>query len=171
MGSVAVPAQAGQMYAWTTEDGVYSYSDDLKKVPARYKGQVSVVLRKSLDDYKRYTPKDTDATVTYEQRLTARLDRLRSANVSEQAVAAPAATHAPSQFSIATGRRGSPRVSLPTNGNEPLVIERVNTRRMGDMVTSRATVVTQGDRTVAIVKGSRHHRNPNKDVVDERDLR
>jgi hypothetical protein len=171
LGFVAVPAQADQMYVWTTEDGVYSYSDDLKKVPARYKEQVTVMSRKSLDDYKRYTPKDADATVQYERRLTARLDRLRAANSPEPAVAAPVATHAPSQFSIATGRRGSPRVSLPTNSNEPMIIERVNTRRMGDMVTSRATVVTQGDRTIAIVKGSRNHRNPNKGVVDERDLR
>jgi hypothetical protein len=171
LGLASVPAQAEQMYVWTTQDGVYSYSDDIKKVPARYKEQVTVVPRKGLDDYKRFTPKDTKATGNYEDRLTARLDRLRAGNAQGEAAVASAATNAPSQFSIASGRRGSPRVSLPIDSDEPMIIERIKTRRMGDMVTSRATVVTQGGRTVAIVKGERHHRNPNTDVVDERDLR
>ena len=171
LGILASPAQAEPMYVWTTEDGVYSYSDDIKKVPARYKDQVTVASRKSLDDYKRFTPKDPVATGRYEQRLSARLDRLRAANTQGEVVTAAVATPAPSQFSIATGRRGSPRVSLPVNSDEPMIIERLSTRRMGDMVTSRTTVVKQGDRTIAIVTGGRHHRNPNTDVVDERDLR
>ena len=171
LGLVAAPAQAKPMYAWTTEDGVYSYSDDIKKVPARYKEQVTVVSRKRLDDYKRFTPKDGVATAHYEQRLAARLDRLRAANSEPEIAAASAPTYVPGQFSLATGRRGSPRVSLPVNSAEPMIIERVNTRRMGDMVTNQATVVKQGDRTIAIVKGYRHHRNPNQGVVDERDLR
>ena len=69
LGLAAQPAQADRMFAWTTEDGVYSYTDDFKKVPARYKEQVTIVDRKSLDDYKRFTPKDAAATGRYEARL------------------------------------------------------------------------------------------------------
>lgn len=170
VGLVALGAQAEGMFTWTTEDGVHAYTDDPKKVPARYEDQAEIVRREELDSYDRYTPKDATATERYAQRLTDRLEHLRALNAEPQVDEGAALPAALSGLSIGAGGNDLPRLNLATQGDAPLVIEPIMSKRAGDVVTRRATVVRQGDRTLAIVKGERHHRNPIHDVIDEREL-
>ena len=37
---LATPAAAGTVYRWTTEAGTVAYTDDAKRVPARYRDVV-----------------------------------------------------------------------------------------------------------------------------------
>ena len=43
MALAATSGAAEPVYSWTTEDGVFAYSDNLKKVPARYKAKMREV--------------------------------------------------------------------------------------------------------------------------------
>ena len=43
----------------------------------------------------------------------------------------------------------------------------MNAKRTGDFRTRRVTVIRQGDKTVAVVKGSPVHQNPSTDIYDE----
>ena len=75
-------------------------------------------------------------------------------------------------ISVATGSgNNAPRVQFPADGatGEPLVLEPVLTKSTGDTRTRRATVVKQGGRTVAVLKGPRHNRGP-QDILDEEAL-
>jgi len=169
LGLAALPAQAEKMYSWMTEDGVYAYTDDAKKVPARYKDQVKRVNRKSLTNYERFTPNDSKATSRHAASVSDRLDKLRAMNAMAPQPTHSAAPQHASQFSFGIGEE-SPRLTFTGDAPDPVVIERLFTRPRGDTVSRRTTVVKQGDRTIAIVKGRRHHRNPVTDTIDESEL-
>jgi hypothetical protein len=50
------------------------------------------------------------------------------------------------------------------------VIEPVLAKRSGDVVTRRVTVIRQGGRTIAVIKGNSHQYNPSTDIHDEEEL-
>jgi hypothetical protein len=173
----ANPAAADGLLYWTTEDGVHSYTDDPKAVPKRYKRQVQSIRSQSLSTYERFTPTDSGASDSYAQQLADRLAHLRQVNAVAPGYSAPAyrGGHArgpggyPTMISVATGSgNNAPRVQFPAEGapGEPLVLEPVITKRAGDTRTRRATIVSQGGRTVAVLKGPRHNRGPH-DIEDE----
>ena len=173
---LALPAFAGSLYAWRSEDGVYSYTDDQNAVPERYRDAAKLSESKSLEDYDRFTVQVGSSGPGHEERLRERLHALREA--SEQRVAPaptqePAARQGGATVSLGSAGPGQPRVELSAadpNTHEPIVIEPLITRRPGDSHTRRSTVIRQGDRTLVIVKGDRHQRSPTSDVIDERDL-
>jgi len=173
----APPAAAGSLYAWRSEDGVYSYTDDRNAIPERYRDSVVVSESKGLEGYARFTAQvGSDRAAGYSERLRARLQVLREGRkqaVEGRDVEEPSVQPGGAVVSLGSAGPGQPRVELSAadpSTHAPLIIEPLITRRPGDSHTRRTTVIRQGDRTLVVVKGERHHRNPSDDVIDERDL-
>ena len=68
---------------------------------------------------------------------------------------------------------GAPPPSIEVTANasdEPIVVEPILTKEDGRVRTRRATIVKQGDKTVAIMMGRSHHVDVNSDIHDEDEL-
>jgi len=162
------PTVTAEIYAWETDDGVVSYTDDPKSIPGRYEARSVALEDPKLDDYDRYTEQDPVAAEDYAAHLQRRLDRLRRINGigGESRTAARAASSAaPNQetLSISTGGPHSPRIDVASDGGEgPLVVERVRGKDDGDTATRNYTVVTRGGKTVAVIKGRANQSNVNE---------
>ncbi len=171
---LAGPAAAEQMYAWRTDDGAYSFTDDPEAIPARYQDRAKLRQTGNLGDYRRFTPADGRSSDRYHQQLAARLDYLRAASGAAPAasqqpttVAQPAA---PSRLAYRTGGSdsGGLEVSLPSS-SEPTIVEQVWMRPSGSMISQLVEVVRQGDRIIAINKPRSREWNPS-DTVSEEEL-
>src|SRR5262245_18600344 len=68
---------AADVIAYRTDDGVYAYTDDRDKVPARYAADAITVRDSALYNYPRLTREDTRAARAVNARLEKRLDYLR----------------------------------------------------------------------------------------------
>lgn len=168
---------AADVIAYRTEDGVFAYTDDREKVPARYAGDAVTVRDSALQTYPRLTIEDTTTARAVSSRLEKRLDYLRQLNAAssaERAVAANAASQS-TVISIPTGPTGngasSPSIEVAANGStDPLVVEPILTKEDNRVRTRRATVVKQGDKIIAIMKGPQHHFDVTSDIHDEDSL-
>jgi hypothetical protein len=168
--SVAGAANA-EIYAWRTEDGVYAYTDDPDLVPSRYAAEAKVIDSTGLDDYERYTRTDPAASNRYADRLGKRLQYLRAAN---EAPAAEVTTVLPTgvrSVSIATGNAQAPTVDIDASGGgAPIVVEQLHTLDPGAAITRPTTLVKQGGRTIAVLKGRQRETSLDDDIVDAREL-
>ena len=167
------PALAGTLYAWETEDGVHAFTDDPKKIPSRYREQAVKSQTGGLDGYERYTRNDPEATGNYERRLSERLERLRQLNAQlyPSGTNVPRASGAGQSISLRLGGEAAPELDLTSGGDEPIVIEKQRFRPEGQITTRHNTIVTQGDRTLVIMKGKVNaESNASMNVRDEREL-
>ena len=170
---IASPIQAGTLYAWETEDGVHAFTDDLKKIPPRYREQAVEQATSGLGDYERYTRNDPKATQNYQQRLSERLERLRHLNAQLYPSGAnvPRARGTDQSVSLRLGGEDAPELDLKSSGDEPIIIEKQRFRPKGQMATRHNTIVRQGDRTLVIMKGKLNaESNAPMNVRDEEDL-
>ena len=78
--SMALPASAGTVYSWTTDDGVTSFTDDTRRIPERYRSSSKHRELRDLDRYARFTQTDSRASDAYAADLDQRLTRLRLTN-------------------------------------------------------------------------------------------
>jgi hypothetical protein len=149
-----LPALAGTVFSWRTEDGGYAFTDDAKAIPPRYRDQVETRQTEGLGGYHRLTTPDAGATATYSQRLADRLDHLRSLNRDLNAAYAPQPVET-GVDSLAV-QAGTLNVEVPLDGADdgPVVIEKVRFRHKGEMATRHNLVVRKGDGVLAIVKGN-----------------
>ena len=131
-----------------------------------------------LEGYRRFTPKDDQATHRYEERLAARLEHLRALNGQATAPssgapagsAAPAAAPPRDQITLRTGRPDAPGVDITTSGEgEPIVVETILMRPEGKSVSQNVQVTRRGDKTIAVVKPRAREWNVS-DIVDEEEL-
>jgi hypothetical protein len=149
----ALPALAGEIYSWRTEDGGYAFTDDEKAIPPRYRDQVETRATEGLGDYPRLTPTDTGASDAYSRRLAERLEHLRSLNRDLDAVhAARPAEPGVDSLAVQTGHFNI-GVPLEDEGDEPLVIEKVRFRHKRELATRHNTVIRRGDEVLAVIKG------------------
>jgi hypothetical protein len=58
----ASAVQAGTIFRYVDNTGVVSFTDSLKRVPAKYMSEAKVVPSAKLEDYRRYTHIATPAT-------------------------------------------------------------------------------------------------------------
>jgi len=172
----AMPAAAGDIYAWRTEDGGYAFAGDPDAVPERYRDQVDVRRTRSLSEYRRYTAEDEEATSRYEDGLSDRLDHLRAQNAGapEGAGAGGAGSaSAPDYVTVRSGSRrggGGVDVSTPTGASDvPLETEVVYMRRKSGLLTQPVRVTRRGDRIVSVEKPRNRVRDLD-DVVTEQEL-
>ena len=163
---VAAPAGA-EIYSWRTEDGGYAYTDDPDQIPARYRKQATAQQRAPLSSYERFTRQDADASARYAERLERRLESLRQVNAEpSQAAAAPATS--PGTLMVSTGGDDASEIAVPmAPSGAPVVIDPGLAKRDGDFRTRRVTVVKQGDRTIAVIKGAQHNFDPIESIQDE----
>jgi hypothetical protein len=76
----ALPASAETLFRWTAEDGSVSFTDDAKRIPARYRSASQSIQTGGLAGYKQYSPTQAAAQAVYREQLAARLERLRALN-------------------------------------------------------------------------------------------
>jgi len=173
------PVLAAELYRWTTDDGTVAFTDDVKRIPERYRKVAKKISTGSLRDYARYTP-DRSSTKSSEVALEQRLDRLRATNAALEGhptAPAPQLTRAGSPFDnplVRVGPQGEPglEVSSGHEGNGPLIVEQKRYRMPGGFVTRTDTVVRQGDDVIAVVKPLPHGLDSvnTSDIQDEREL-
>ncbi|MEM7412851.1 MAG: DUF4124 domain-containing protein [Myxococcota bacterium] len=168
-------AASAEVYGWRTDDGVFAYTDDKDQIPSRYVDRAVRVNQKRLADYPRLTKEDTATTRSVSDRLAKRLEHLRRLNATETVAArgyAPSAgAGGRTTVSVATGSAQAPNLDIETDASsEPIVVEPILTKAPGKIRTRRSTVIRQGDKTLAIVKGRPHSINPNEDIYDEDEL-
>jgi hypothetical protein len=154
---VSLPAASQELYHWRGEDGAYSYTDDLRRVPERYRGEVEVRQAERLNDYPRYTPEDDGRMSEYARELDERVDRLREFNEfpEESVERRSRSRRAVRRVDLRLSRDKQPVIEVSTDGNAaPVVIEEVRVLPEGASRTRTDTVIRQGDRILAIVKPS-----------------
>ncbi len=170
---LAGPAFAGNVYSWVTEDGTYAFTDDPKRIPAKHRSEAETRPMGDLQRYARYTVDRTGKNYT---------DRLwqRQAELRERAVAeAPAVSAAPAGRSASGltysmpfigggspgGHRGAQmQLGLGAlagqDGDEPITVESVRMKPTSSDATRHWTIVKQGDRVIAVIKGENRDRSP-----------
>ena len=168
LGAVAIPATAGTIYQWRTEEGSFAFADSLKKVPARYRTGMTTRDMKSLSGYDRFSPVDRSATSRYERELSVRLDVLQS----RRAVLASTWRHpsmkTPTSILLRTGNESSPSIQVASEkGSGPIVMEKVQTRPADGMVTRHSWVVKQGNEVIALTIPRSHVSNPSDVLIEE----
>jgi hypothetical protein len=155
--SFSLPALAGEIYSWRTEDGGYAFTDDPKAVPPRYRDQAESRTTTGLSDYARLTAPEAGTTDAYARRLADRLDHLRALNQSLDEAEAWSAASAPAGGSLQSlsVKAGEFNVGVPTDGqgDGPVVIENVRFRHDGEMATRHNLIIRQGDELLAVIKG------------------
>jgi hypothetical protein len=165
----AVPALAGQIYSWRTDDGDVAFSDEIKNVPPRYRDQVKVRQTQKLADYGRYSAQNAEGTERYREQLAERLQYLRAVNARDDGPAVQPEAAAGSATLRLSGTDQT--ISVDGDADAPVIIERVRVRRVGQIATRHDTVVRQGDKTLAIMRGSQSMESEAPlNVVDEDDL-
>ena len=182
--AAALPAApiAADVIAYRTDDGVFAYTDDHKKVPARYAGDAVTVHDSALHSYPRLTVEDSLTTREVTARLEKRLDYLRQVNAASQAERAVASNAAgrrtvvsiPTSSGTRIGEDGagfiapSPSIDVASSqSDEPIVVEPILTKEGDRVRTRRATIIKQGDKILAIMKGRSHHVDVTRDIYDE----
>ena len=162
---------SAEIYAWRTDDGVYAYTDDPDLVPRRYAAEAKVVGSTGLDDYERYTRTDPAASQRYGDRLEKRLHYLRAVNEPRAQTAEPAPAAGVRSVSIATGNAQAPTIDVDASGSGgPIVVEQLHTLDHGAAITRPTTLVKQGGRTIAVLKGRQRETSLDDDVVGMREL-
>lgn len=169
LAGVAATAEAGSFYRYETEDGGIAWTDDAKRIPARYRDQAAVVENKGLDDFERFTPMAPSKPSTYAERLDDRLAHLREMNLR---TVHPHASQSPSAGGAVIVRSGSAGNVVETHSGvedgEPTVIRSLRVRPNGSHVTEKWTVVTQGDKVISVVRPQARHGSSR--WLTERDL-
>ncbi len=109
--TLALPAHAGTMYRWETDDGTLAFADDVKRIPDRYREKAEAIASQNLDGYHRFTPTDSDAQQIHADRLADRLDGLRALTADEAnetgvvgEVAAPVRQHPVEEIALQSVR-------------------------------------------------------------------
>jgi len=147
-----LPALAGEIYSWRTEDGGYAFTDDPKAIPPRYRDQVETRATARLNDYSRLTVPEAGASDDYAQRLSDRLDYLRALNRDLDEAYAPRPVEGATPLTV---QAGNFNLAVPPNsaGEGPLVVEKVRFRHKREMATRHNLVIRRGDEVLAVIKG------------------
>lgn len=172
-----LPASAQTMYRWTAEDGSVSFTDDAKRIPARYRSAAQAIQPAGLAGYEHYSPAEPAAQAAYAEQLAARLERLRELNRSLEVQearsyygGASVSPSAPNEAYVRVGDDLTVKVPAGAAGEAPVVVQDVRVRQPGSAFTSTDTVISQDGRVLLVVRGERHSQNPSSDVLDEREL-
>jgi hypothetical protein len=164
-------AASGEVYAWRTEDGGYAYTDDPDQIPQRYADEAKPVGGAGLDGYERFTRTDPAATDRYAERLAKRLRYLREVNAASAPTRVAPRSRGVTSVSVATGNPQAPFVDIDAEtSGAPVVVEPVRTLDPGSAVTRQTTVVKQGGKTIAVLKGQTNEIRLDEDIIDARQL-
>jgi len=162
--AVASPVTAATVYYWTTEDGAEAYTNDAKRIPAKYKKSAKRRTLGKLENYPRLTRSDVEVEKGYAKRVRARLEHLRARRSAEAPV--EAAGKAPIRIDIGQpgGRGGRDQVSIPVDaqGQEPIFSQEFSIRTRDSIATRNVQITQQGDEIVAVRLAEKNQRKINE---------
>jgi len=194
--AAAAPVEAVTLYRWKSDDGSISYTDDLKRVPERYRAKAEEIQSEGLEGYARFTPTDSAASKQYSDKLTARLDSLRAWNAQTDPRApsnpfvAASGGHPVSTIQLETASRRRvedqngnynwtatqgidsnpvPSVAFAADPDDshPVVVERKRMIADGNVATELVTVVRQGDRVLSVIRPEHKESNGNWPSIND----
>jgi hypothetical protein len=160
---VAAPSLAGTVYSWTTEDGTAAYTDDPKRIPAKYKDQIERRQLGKLKNYRQYTESQVKFETSYEKRVGARLDSLRGEAPSVSA--GPPGQPVGVRYGVGIGAPDNDQISFPVDdgSGEPFVTSEHRIRTRHSIATQDVQVTKQGDKVISVRISA-----PNQRSVSER---
>ncbi len=160
-------SRAGEIYSWTTVDGGVAFTDNPKNIPARYRDEVQVHQSAGIEDYARFTSEDSAQAARYSDQLAKRIEYLRGLN-SDRAVA-PAAADGVGVASITVSGID---LRLPAaDASAPIIVEKLRVLSDGQIATRHDTLVSQGGRPLAIVRGNQSAESGGvSSILNEKDL-
>ena len=149
--AIAAPALAGTVYSWTTDDGTSAFTDDPKRIPAKYKDKVERRQLGKLKNYKQYTESQVKHEATYEARVADRLEALRAPEPPAVS-AGPPGQPAGVRYGLGIGATDNDQVSFPVDGDngEPFVTTESRVKLKSSIATQDIAVTRQGDEVVSI---------------------
>lgn len=160
--ALAGVAEAKVVYRWKTDDGVYAFTDDPKRIPAKYRAEAKASPMRSLRGYKNYTPAQRSGTRAHlkEMQESAREMARLNARLSGGAPPAPSGAYGvpPEEAVIRVGTAGQSQVEIQSAdlSDEPFIIEQKRFYVPGLNSTRRDTIVRQGDKIIAVTKPLPH---------------
>jgi hypothetical protein len=169
--TLAVPAAAGSFYKYETADGGIAFTDDAKRIPARYRDDAEAIERDGFGDFDRYTHVGAPSEADHAGRTEARVGHLRDFNartLSPDAVGAPAPTPTRGLTVRSSDDGQDVEAFMNPTGDEPVIVETVRSRPDGSPVTRHITIVRQGDRVLSVIAPQERHSTPR--ALDERTL-
>ena len=115
---LATPVVAGTVYSWRSDDGILSFTDEAKRIPARYRKAAKKRSLKKLGSYDRYTPAGQTAEGSYAERLERRQAQLQPASpvVSSPMTATGSTSRASSSLSSCSSRDGGAAINRTREG-------------------------------------------------------
>lgn len=153
---------AGTVYTWETDEGTLSFTDEQKRIPAKYRLSAKTKEMGSLASYPRYTPTGDTHVSHSEQNASLQGPRAgQTADVQE----AGAAGFDGRAISVGGGRYGGglrmqvPLASEADADGEPMVVDTIRVRPDNSLATRTVTVVRQGGRIVAVTRGQPNQRS------------
>jgi hypothetical protein len=165
---LATPAVAGDVYSWQTENGEVAFTDNPKKIPARYRSQAQKRAGERIQDYAKFSSGQPEATNRYAEQLAKRVEYLRELNADRDVAAVePGALNG-----VATINVHGIDLRLPgANADAPIIVENVRVLGDGQITSRHDSVVRQGGRTLAIVRGRQEGEvGSASNILDEKDL-
>ena len=160
LAAVAAPSFAGTVYSWTTEDGTMSFTDDPKRIPAKYKSAATQRQLGKLASYARLTESDVKYAAPYEKRVADRLEALRAEELPAVSAAPPGVAGAGLRYGVGIGATDNDQISFPVEGAdaEPLVTTTHRIRMRDSIATQDVQVTKQGDEVISVRIGERNQR-------------
>ena len=160
-------SRAGEIYSWTTVDGGVAFTDNPKNIPARYRDQVRVRKSAGIEDYARFTSEDSAQAARYSDQLAKRIEYLRGLNSDRGA--APAVAES---VGVASIRVSGIDLRLPaSDASAPIIVEKLRVQSDGQIATRHDTLVSQGGRPLAIVRGNQSAESGGvSSILNEKDL-
>ena len=166
--ALASPSLAHTVYGWTTEDGTAAYTNDPKRIPAKYKDSAKRQTLGKLKDYPRLTRSDVKVASSYAQRVQARLEKLRAGLPSVSAGPSVAEHPITIDVSMGSGKGGQDQISIPVSslGREPIVTEEFSVRMRDGIATRNLQIIRQGDEILSVRLARKNQRKINERVGD-----
>lgn len=156
------PSFAGTVFTWETEDGTISFTDEEKRIPAKYKLSAKRKELSSLATYPRYTPTGDENAVLEPELAQVLSGNGQTAQTQRVQVAAPGFDGRAISLGGSTYGSGV-RYQIPESGPVaeagPTVIETMRVQPADSMATRNITVVRQNGRIIAVNKAQLNQRS------------
>lgn len=154
---------AGTVFTWETDDGTISFTDDAKRIPARYKASATKKDLSPLKTYPRYTPAGRRSAAEGTEQARVPSGDGQTAGAQGGLVISPGFDGR--AISFGGSRYGSgvryqvPQGEAAATEAGPTVIETMRVRPENSMATRTITVVRQDGRVVAVDKAQPNQRS------------
>jgi len=166
--AVASPSLAHSVYGWTTDEGTAAYTNDPKRIPAKYKDSAEPRVLGKLKNYPRLSKSDVKIDSSYAQRVQARLEKLRAAQPAVSSGPSAGAHPITIDIGMGSGKGARDQVSIPvgTQAGAPIVTEEFSVRTRDGIATRNLQITRQGDEILAVRLARKNQRKINERVGD-----